>query len=236
MKKSALIAALGCTLGYSNLAAAQGDTYTQSPWYVGLALGARYHLHGSRDAFSSETVGFASGLIVGRELLAESSRLELAVELGYEIEANTGSLHQNWRTQITSVTPMAGLNLRVRLLPWLLPFVRVHAGATWHEVQLDGFDSATPLDGSAWAFQGSAGLGLMFQTGTFAREGRFRRLRLAFSLEGGAIYTAPTAIEVGPRAPSDERAAADRIPVRRVRLGDLDTSASYVRFTVGFRF
>lgn len=229
-----LIASLAC----AGSAAAQEvpPPPADSPWHVSLVMGARYHLDGSRDAFSSETVGFASGVMLGRALTSPASRVELAVELGFEAEANQGDLHQAWSTRITSLAPSAGLSLRVRALRWLLPYVRVHAGATWHEVSLDANDGSGTLDGSAWGFQGSAGLGLMLQTGTFAREGAFRALRFAFTLEGGAVYAMPVTLEVAPRAPSDEQLASDRLPVQRVRLGELDTSASYVRAGVGFRF
>lgn len=236
MKKLHIALALGCALGYAQSAAAQEVPHTASPWSISLVMGPRYHLHGSRDAFSGTTVGFAPGLILSRDLLSESSRLELAVELGYEVEANTGTLHQAWRTGITMVTPFAGLSLRVRALRWLLPFVRVHAGAAWHEVKLDANDGSGTLEANGWGFQGSASLGLMFQTGTFAREGAFRRVRLAFTLEGGAVYSAPVTLELAPQRPGDERVAADRLPVQRVRLGDLDVSASFVRLGVGFRF
>lgn len=236
MKILAMTLALGCSLGVSQTAAAQEISHTASPWYVGVLLGPRYHLDGSRDAFSRETVGFAPGLIVARDLLSEGSRVELAAEIGFDIEANTGSLHQAWRTRVSTFTPVAGFSLRYRALKWLLPYLRVNAGAALHEVSLEGTDSSGTLEGSAWGFQGTAGLGLMFQTGTFARDGAFRRVRLAFTLEGGAVYNAPVSIEVAPRAPADEREAADRLPVQRVRLGELDTSATYVRVGVGFRF
>lgn len=229
-----LIGAFAC----AGSAAAQEVTPppAASPWHASLVMGARYHLDGSRDAFSSESVGFASGLILGRVLTAPGSRVELAAELGFEGESNKGELHQAWTTRVTSLAPSAGLSLRVRTVSWLLPYLRVHAGATWHDVSLDSQDGSGTLDGSAWGFQGSAGLGLMFQTGTFAREGAFRALRFAFTIEGGAVYAMPVTLEVAPRAPSDEQLANDRLPVQRVRLGELDTSASYVRVGVGFRF
>lgn len=207
-----------------------------SPWSVAVVMGARYHWDGSRDAFSRETVGFASGVIVGRALTSPALPVELALELGFEAESNQGSLHQAWATRITSLAPSAGLSLRWRARPWLLPYVRVHAGATWHEVSLEANDGGGFLDGSAWGFQGSAALGLMFQTGTFAREGAFRAVRFAATIEGGAVYAAPVGITVQPRAPTDERVAADRLPASAVRVGDLDTSGSFVRVGVGFRF
>lgn len=229
-----LIGALAC----AGSAAAQevATPPAASPWHVSLVLGARYHLDGSRDAFSSETVGFASGVILGRALTAPGSRVELAAELGFEGESNKGSLHQAWTTRVTALMPSAGVSLRVRTVRWLLPYLRVHAGATWHDVSLDAQDGSGTLDGSAWGFQGSAGLGLMFQTGTFAREGAFRALRFAFTIEGGAVYAMPVTLEVVPRAPADAQRASDRLPVQRVRLGELDASASYVRVGVGFRF
>lgn len=236
MKKTTLSLALGCALGYAQPAAAQDDTHTGSPWSVSVVLGPRYHLHGSRDAFAGATVGFAPGLIVSRDLLPERSRLELAVELGFDAEADTGSLHQAWRTRITSVSPFAGLSLRVRALRWLLPFVRVHAGAAWHEVALDANDGSGVMTAEAWGFQGSASAGLMFQTGTFAREGAFRRVRLAFTIEGGAMYSAPVTLQSAPQRPQDQRTADDLLPVQRARLGDLDISASFVRLGAGFRF
>lgn len=236
MKTYAMTLALACALTVTQRAAAQDVSHTASPWYVGVVAGPRYHLDGSRDAFSGTTVGGAVGLLVSRDLLPASTRWELAVELGAEVEANTGELHQAWRTTVSSVAPFAGVSVRFRLLRWLLPYLRVNAGGTWHEVSLDAMDGSGALAGGAWGFQGSAGLGLMFQTGTFAREGAFRRVRFAFTLEGGAVYASPVTLEVEPRAPSDERAAADRLPVQRVRLGELDTSASYIRLGVGLRF
>lgn len=229
---------LAALLLRAGAAAAQQDPPppAASPWHLSVVMGARYHLDGSRDAFSSETVGLASGLIFGRVVTSPASRVELAAELGFEAEANTGALHQAWNTRITSLAPSAGLSLRVRALRWLLPYARVHAGATWHEVSLDAHDGSGTLDGSAWGFQGSAGLGLMLQSGTFAAEGALRALRFAFTIEGGAVYATPVTLEVAPRAPSDEARASDRLPVQRVRLGALDTSASYVRVGVGFRF
>ncbi len=231
-----LFVPLALALAYAQPAAAQEVPHTASPWSVSVVLGPRYHLSGSRDAFSSETVGFAPGFVLSRDLLPGSSRLELAAEIGFDAEANTGSLHQSWRTSVTSFSPFAGVAVRFRALRWLLPYARVHAGAVVHDVRLDPNDNSGVLEASAWGFQGTAGLGLMFQTGTFAREGAFQRVRFAFTLEGGAVYSTPVTLEAGPRAPSDERAAADRIQVPRVRLGELDGSATYVRLGIGFRF
>lgn len=231
-----LCLSLALFLGYAQPAAAQEVSHTASPWAVSVVVGPRYHLSGSRDAFSSETVGFAPGFVLSRDLLPGSSRLELAAEIGFDAEANTGSLRQSWRTSVTSFSPFAGVAVRFRALRWLLPYVRVHAGAVVHDVRLDPNDNSGALEASAWGFQGTAGLGLMFQTGTFAREGAFQRVRFAFTLEGGAVYSSPVTLEAGPRAPSDARAAADRLPVSRVRLGDLDASATYVRLGIGFRF
>lgn len=227
------IAALAC----AGSAAAQEvpTTVASSPWHVSLIAGPRYHLDGSRDAFSSETVGFASGVLLGR-VLAAPGRLEVAAELAFEGETNRGELHQAWTTQVTALTPTAGLSLRVRTVRWLLPFVRLHVGATWHDVSLDARDGSGVLEGSAWGFQGSAGLGLMLQSGTFARSGAFRAMRFAFTIEGGSVYASPVTLEVAPRAPSDAQRAADRLPVQPVRLGALDTSAIYVRLGLGFRF
>ncbi len=227
---------LALVLGYAQPAAAQEVAHTASPWAVSVVAGPRYHLSGTRDALSSETVGFAPGFVLSRDLLPGSSRLELAAEIGFDAEANTGSLRQSWRTSVSSFSPFGGIAVRFRALRWLLPYVRVHAGAVLHDVRLDPNDNSGVLEASAWGFQGTAGLGLMFQTGTFAREGAFQRVRFAFTLEGGAVYSSPVTLEAGPRAPSDARAAADRLPVARVRLGDLDTSATYVRLGVGFRF
>ncbi|MFO0625806.1 MAG: hypothetical protein U0325_09345 [Polyangiales bacterium] len=236
MKTLAPALALTLVVGVAQPAAAQEVPHTASPWSVSVVLGPRYHLSGSRDAFSSETVGFAPGFVLSRDLLPGDARVELAAEVGFDVEANAGSLHQAWRTTVSSFSPFAGLALRVRALRWLLPYVRVHAGGVIHDVRLDPNDNSGVLEASAWGFQGTAGLGLMFQTGTFAREGAFRRVRLAFTLEGGAMYSTPVTLEAGPQAPSDARAAADRLPVPRVRLGDLDNSATYVRLGVGFRF
>jgi hypothetical protein len=72
---------------------------------VSVVAGPRYHLSGTRDAFSSETVGFAPGFVLSRDLLPGSSRLELAAELGFDVEANTGSLHQSWRTSCRASRP-----------------------------------------------------------------------------------------------------------------------------------
>jgi len=227
-----LVAALGCAGG----AAAQDVAPAASPWSVTAVVGARYHLDGSRDAFSGETVGFATGVIAGRALTAAGAPVELAAELGFEVESNEGTLHQAWRTRVTTLSPTAGLSLRVRALRWLLPFVRVHAGAAWHDLALDARDGSGALEGSVWGFQGSAGLGVMLQSGTFSDAGAFRAVRFVFTLEGGGVYASPVTASVAPRAPDDARRAQDRIPVAPVRLGALDASATYVRVGVGFRF
>lgn len=221
-------------VGYAGVAAAQAPT--PSPWSVMATGGPRYYLDGSRDAFSRQTVGFAGGFIAGRTVTSAELPIELAVELGFEAEAGEGTLHQAFTTRIGSLAPSLGLSLRWRARRWLLPYVRVQGGATWHSVSLEARDGTGAFDGGAWTFQASAGLGLMFQTGTFADTGAFRTTRFAFSIEGGAVYAMPAEISVETRAPSDERLARDRIAAPAVRLGALDTSATYVRLGVGLRF
>lgn len=222
-----------CVLGYADPAAAQAPT--PSPWMVSVTFGPRYHFDGSRAAFSREEVGFAGGVLLGRTLTPASLPVELAVELGFESERNTGELRRAFTTRVNSLAPSLGVSLRWRALRWLLPFARIHAGATRHEVSLETQGGDDALSGGAWTFQGSAGLGLMFQTGTFSDAGFFRSTRFVFTLEGGVAYTMPAEIAVTPRV-TDERLAQDRIATTAVRLGDLDTSAGYLRFGLGLRF
>ncbi len=237
MKRTALIAITALSLALvSNAASAQTSNAARSPWSVGLEIGPAWHPDVSDEAFrQGRTAPPVGGLYFGRDLVHLGSRLTLGAEIGWRSENSTGRVRSAYDTQLTTQQLQAAVSLRVELTSWFTPYARIAGGASYLDATLTGDDSTT-LRGDAWTPYGSAGAGVMLTSGRWFEGIGLRTLRFTVAVEGGYQYARPAKLTVAEPEPSDERAAADRIPSQSVSLGTLDSSAAYLRFAVGFRF
>jgi hypothetical protein len=125
--------------------------------------------------------------------------------------------------------------LRVELTSWITPYARLSGGAGYLDVSLD--DGANRrLSGGAWAPSGSVGVGVLLTSGTWFEGIGWRRGRVALGIEGGYRLVAAREITVAEPRPADPDDAEDRIATQGVSLGTLNTSAVYMRVSIGLRF
>ncbi len=72
--------------------------------------------------------------------------------------------------------------------------------------------------------------------GLTSRRGEKASVALSVVVEGGIVLGTRSGLTVTPREPSDDEAAADRIPVAGTHIGSLGGIAPYLRVAGSVRF
>lgn len=228
---AALALSLACPSAF-----AQTTNAARSPWSASLEIGPAWHVDVSHQVFRAGTTAPpVGGLAFGRDLVHLGPRLTLGAEVGWRTENSTGRIRDAFGTQLVTQQLQLAVALRFELTSWFTPYARVAGGASHLDATLTEENGAS-LTSTAWTPYGSAGAGVLLTSGRWFESLGLRTLRVAVAVEGGYQLAMPSALTASTPAPSDERAAADRISTRSVSLGTLDPSAAYLRFAIGFRF
>jgi hypothetical protein len=208
----------------------------RSPWIVAADLGPHWH---TADSYQPLVLGVGpratGGISAGRDLVHFGSRLTLAANANWRVEAVTGYARQSFVTALTSNHLHADVTLRWELMSWLTPYARIAGGATALDVSLQDTQGKI-LKGTSWTPSAATGLGVTVTSNLWFESLGFHTLRATVSVEGGYQFVAPGEIRVATPLPNDERAANDLLTNRSVSLGTLDASSAYLRVLAGFRF
>jgi hypothetical protein len=219
-----------------------------TPFSLGLDLHTQWHLDRSHQLFSEDRATGATGLTLAYDL-ASFAGGTLALAAGWQHEGD----QRRW----ASATPekgdgasatlgeLASLDLdtlsvsaivRWSLTSWLEPLVRVAADGTWAAATLR-LDDRTSFESAAFSPGGSAGAGLRLRTPS-TRVGLPGRplFAAAATVEAGFHAGAALSFNAHPRPTSDEKKAADQIPIGDTALGSLDQAEPYLRVSLAVLF
>jgi hypothetical protein len=211
------------------------DREAQARYTVALSVDALWSSDDGYALFAEDEVATQLGLWVGADLVQLAPTLVFAAELGFATESQeavalwSGTMD----TQLQSDTFLAGVSLKLPLLSWLVPQVRVSGGVSLLAIELSTTRDGTFEDRAVSPFA-ALGAGFLLQTPSRQfenRQGQFASLALGLLIEGGYALRAPVDLSL-------ERTggAAQPIAVRDASLGELALSGPYVRTSLLVRF
>ena len=203
-------------------------------------LDVSWFLDTAHDAFSTESSVPAGGLAASLTLFELSPGWLLDLGLGWRFEASEASVLQTVTAAYEANTTYVDAALRFELTPWFVPRARVSAGLQYLSASLTPNDGTAPLDGDAFSFVTSVGVGVellgRLSEGLTSRESRTAALTFSLVVEGGLMLGSSSSLTVAPRELDDEEAAADLIPVVGTNIGTLGGIAPYLRIAGVIRF
>jgi len=211
------------------------DREAQARWTLALSVDALWNSDAGYDLFAEDEVATQLGLWVGADLVQLGPQAVLAGELGFATESAEATAI--WSGQVDTTlrtdTLLAGVSLKIPLLAWLVPQVRVSGGVSLLALELSTSRDGEFEDHAVSPFA-ALGAGFLLQTPSRLfenKEGHFASLAIGLLVEGGYALRAPVDLALEKRS-----AAAQPIAVRDASLGELALSGPYVRTSAVVRF